>query len=103
MRFKHTCDATAKVATSFQPQVIKLLKIILPKLAAGFHHQKGDIFSCGNCDESTKHSVSHMDTQKLEKAPIHNLAAERSVGFVNYELSTRGVKQLGSASAVQSS
>ena len=75
--------------------------MFLPKLAAGFQKQMGDIFSFGNCDESTKHSVSNMDTQKLEKAPIHNPAAERSVGFVNYELSTRSAKQLGSASASQ--
>lgn len=35
-----------------------------------------------------------MDPGKLEKAPIHNLDAERSVGFTNYELSMRGTNQL---------
>ena len=95
------CDAIVKVAASFRPQVIKLLEVILPKLAAGFQKQKGDIFSFGNCDKTAKYSVSHMNKEKLEKAPIHNLAAERSVGFVNYELSTRVAKQLASASSAQ--
>ena len=42
-----------------------------------------------------------MDAQKLDQAPIHNLAAERSVGFINYERSIRGAKQLASASSAQ--
>jgi hypothetical protein len=106
-RFQHTrndediCKAIVKVATAFQPQVTKLLKMILPKLAAGFQKQKGDIFGFSDFDESARSSVANMDLQKMDKAPIHNLAAERSVGFVNYELSRRGAKQLGSASASQ--
>ena len=106
-RFQHTkydediCDAILKVATSFQPQVIKLLKMIIPKLATGFQRQKGDIFAFGDYDESAQNAVTQMDPGKLEKAPIHNLNAERSVGFVNFELSRRGAKQLGSASTAQ--
>lgn len=42
-----------------------------------------------------------MDTEKLEKAPVHNLAAERSVGFINYGLQRRGAKQLACASSAQ--
>jgi len=45
--------------------------------------------------------LTHRNTEKLAKAPIHNLATGRSVGFVNYELSTRGAKQLASASSAQ--
>ena len=41
-----------------------------------------------------------MDQDKLEGAPVHN-DAERSVGFINYELSIRGSKQLSSASSTQ--
>lgn len=95
------CEAISSVATAFQPEVTKLLKMVLPKLADGFQKQKGDIFSFGECDQAAEYSVEHMDSEKLEKAPVHNLAAERSVGFVNYELSRRGAKQLGSASAAQ--
>lgn len=46
------CDAILKVATSFQPQVIKLLQMILLKLATGFQRQQGDIFAFGDYDES---------------------------------------------------
>ena len=42
-----------------------------------------------------------MKSEMLEKVPIHNLDAERSLGFVNYKLSWRGAKQLASASAAQ--
>jgi len=95
------CKGILKEANAFKPQVTKLMKMILPKLADGFQKQKGDIFGFGDYDESSEHSIAHMDKQKLEKAPIHNLDAERSVGFVNYELSRRGAKQLKSASAAQ--
>jgi hypothetical protein len=95
------CAVVNEVAVSFRSDVVKLLQMILPKLAEGFQKQKGDIFSFGNYDQSAKHSLSHMDAEKLEQAPVHNLAAERSVGFVNYELSRRGAKQLASASAAQ--
>ena len=47
-------------------------------------------------------SLANMDGQsQLEEAPIHNLAAEYSVGFVNYELIRTGAKQLASASLAQ--
>ena len=35
---------------------------------------------------------------KLEKAPVTNLAEERSVGFINYELNLRGKEHLESVS-----
>ena len=75
--------------------------MILPRLADGFQKQKGDIFGFGDYNESSPNLLSQMDANKLEEAPVHNLAAERSVGFVNYELSRRGAKQLASASAAQ--
>jgi len=52
------------------------------KLPAGFQKQNG------NHDVFTEHSV-HMDTHYLEKAPVHILATERSVGYINYELLAR--------------
>ena len=62
--------------------VLKVLKIIRPKLAAGFKKQKGPayiIYTLWNYDESVEYSVSHMDTHKLEKTLIHNLAVERKL------------------------
>ena len=41
------------------------------------------MFNVWNYDKSAEYSVSHMDTQKLEKASINSLGVERSVGFVN--------------------
>ena len=42
-----------------------------------------------------------MDSSKLEEASISNLDAERSVGFINYELSKRGAKENASSSSAQ--
>ena len=42
-----------------------------------------------------------MDQNKLEGAPVHNCDAEQSVGFISYELSIRGSKQLSTASSTQ--
>ena len=46
----------------------------------------------------TELTVSTMDQEKLKKAAINNLDAERSVGSINYELGERGAKNLNSAS-----
>ena len=70
----------------------KMFLIILPALAKGFEHQKGAIFGFGEEDKESDHALSKMNPEKLENAPIHNLDAERSVGFVNYEFSRRGAK-----------
>lgn len=71
------CEAIPKVATSFQPQIIKLLKMILPMLSTSFQRQKGDIFALGDYEESAQNAVTQMDPEKLEKVPIDNLKAER--------------------------
>ena len=72
-------------------------KVILPALAEAFQKQKGVIFGFGSYNENT-HSLSTMDQ---DGASIHNLDAEQSVGFINYELSRRGSKQLSIASSTQ--
>ena len=73
----------------YEPQVLKILKVILPVLAEAFQNQKGEIVGFGSYHENS-HSLSAMDQDKLEGAPVHNLGP---VGFINYELSRRGSKQ----------
>ena len=95
------CQCIADVVDAYRPEVTKVLQMMMPGLAAGFQKQKGDIFSFGDHEPTAAHSLSTMDADKLEQAPIHNLDAERSVGFINYELSRRGAKQLDCASSAQ--
>ena len=78
-----------------------MLRIVLPKLADGFEKQKGDIFEFGENITPSNYALSTMDSSKLENAPLHNLGAERSVGFINYELDRRGARELSSASSSQ--
>ncbi len=81
-----------------------MLKVLLPRLAEGFSIQRGAIFGFGpNSNDETGtllkvSSASEAKRQKLNKAPIHNVSEERSVGFINYELSIRGKRFLESAS-----
>ena len=85
-------------------QVTQLLHIILPRLAQGFSDQRGPIFGFGpNAEEDTGtilkiEGISQAKRMKLMNAPIHNLNEERSVGFINYEISIRGKQYLEAAS-----
>ena len=105
-RFQHSkydddiCGAIQEVANIYKKDVLKVLRVLLPKLANGLQKQKGDIFEFGEFSESA-YALSKMDQQKLSKAPIHNLNPERSVGFINYELVRRGAKQLKASSSAQ--
>ena len=80
-----------------------MLKIILPRMA-GFSEQQGAIFSFGRKATEDTGMVLNMTTveepkrKKLSNAPIHNLNEERSVGFINYEISIRVKRFLETAS-----
>ena len=89
-------------AISFPDETTKMIQVILPEFAS--KRQKGDIFTFGDCDPTAERAMivlSSMNPDKLDKAPIHNLPAERRVRFFNYELSGRGSKQLAAASSAQ--
>ena len=65
-------------------------------MAEGFSEQWGAIFCFGPKVIEDTGTVLKMTTleepkrRKLSKAPVHNLSEERSVGFINYEISIRG-------------
>ena len=71
----------------------------MKKFAEGWKRQKGEIFGFGGSQESSL-SLSTMDEQKLNLAPINNLDAERSVGSIQYEVDGRGAKNLPTASTM---
>ena len=75
-----------------------MLRHVNQEIAKGWQKQRGDIFEFGD-HSVTPLSISIMDQEKLKKAPINNLDAERSVGSINYDLKIRGAKNLSSASA----
>ena len=104
-RFKH-CRYSEELLTPVKriieenrPEMEKLLKILLPKMAEGWARQRGDMFEFGEqANPEATNKVSDMDQDKLEAAPINNLDAERDVGFINHELDIRGKKNLRAAS-----
>ena len=65
----------------------------LPRLVEGFSNQHGAIFGFG--PKANNHignilkaeGVIQAKRRKLVNAPIQNLNEERSVGFINYEIS----------------
>ena len=68
------------ICEEYKPQVLKILNVILPALAEAFQRQKGEIFGFSSYNKNS-HNLSTMDQDKLG-APVHNLDAERSVGFM---------------------
>lgn len=91
-------------ANKYKNEVINIISIILPRFAEGFALQRGSIFGFGPQADKDTGSILKISTAddskrlKLEKAPVHNLAEERSVGYVNYELNIRGKSHLESVS-----
>ena len=88
----------------YKKEIINILNVLLPMLAEGFSIQRGALFGFGpKANESTGtllkiSAASEAEKQKLNKAPIHNLNEERSVGFITHEVSIRGPDQLEPAS-----
>ena len=75
----------------YKKEVTHLLQLFLPRLAKGFSDQRGALFGFGpHQDEDTGKLLKisefikdDANRQKLNKAQIHNLNEERSVGFIN--------------------
>ena len=80
-------------------RVAKVISLILPKLGEGFHLQRANVFGFGNFDRNSSLLVTQKDIAMLNNVPIHNLAAERHVGSVNYGLGIHGAKQLNIVSS----
>lgn len=94
---KDLLTAIKKAVDENSDRIVKVLSLTLPKLASGFHRQRADVFGFGSYDPDSSLLVTKKDQVKLMKAPINNLASERHVGSVNYELKIRGGKQLKAA------
>ena len=89
-------EPTLDMIKAFKPEILNLLELLLPKLAAGWELQRGHMFDFGSNETvgDSKLKISNLDQEKLKKAPIHNLSSERAVGSVNYGLKVYGAKQL---------
>ena len=92
--------------TSIQKRNNTPFQAIPSRLANGFSDQRGALFGFGpHQDEDTGKllKISEFikdDANRLKrnKAQVHNLNEERSVGFINYELATRGKNHIEAAS-----
>ena len=96
---KELLAPVTKIVEANKCEVVKVLQVLLPRLAAGWERQRGDQFQFGpNVDPEAPNRITAMDMASLATAPVNNLDAERSVGFINYELDIRGKKELAAAS-----
>ena len=91
---KKLIESVQKFANHHADRIVGVLKLVMPKCADGFHLQRAHIFGFGSFDQENPMLVDNKDMNKLDKAPINNLASERHVGSVNYGLSVHGEKQL---------
>lgn len=104
-RFKHSnypeelLAPVRLVIEENKEQVVKVLGLLLPRLAKVWERQRGDQYGFGSSpDPEAKEKVADMDQEKLKAAPVNNLDPERSVGSINHERSVRGATQLAAAS-----
>ena len=79
----------------YKVETVHLLRLILPRLAGGIALQRGKIFRFGpEADDPSKtfkvSTATDEEMQKLNKTSVHNLAEERSVGSIKFELGIRG-------------
>jgi len=94
----------AKIICSrhYKDEVVKIIRICLRKFSKGFEKQKGAIFGFGSTANDDTGSVLKLSTIEdksiLTNTPIHNLAEERNVGMLNYELNLRGRNQFKTSS-----
>ena len=91
--------------SEYKKEIKQFLTILLPRMAAGLSEQRGALFGFGpkaNEDTGSLLKISQIEDEdikkKLNKAMIHNLNEERSVGFINYEICIRGKQNLEAAS-----
>ena len=82
-----------------KPELVKIFKLMPPKLAAGWLRQLGNVFGFGDFDQESPRLLRNIDPDIFDKAPINNMAAKRQVGQINYELIIRGSKGLKAASS----
>ena len=62
-----------------KPNLVKIFKLVLPKLTEGWLRQRGEVFCFGDFDQENPKLLPNID-------PDNNMAAERQVGSINYEL-----------------
>ena len=54
--------------TSVRDEVVKVLKVVLPKLADGFFRQRGHVFGFGDYDVDNPMLLLSKDMSRLNKA-----------------------------------
>ena len=96
---KQVLDALSLAIEQNKPELLKIFKLMLPKLAEGWLRQRGEVFGFGDFDQESPRLLLNIDPDILDKAQINNMAAERQVGRINYELKIRGSKGLKVASS----
>ena len=98
----HLLQTLFSNADQYKDEVVKIIRICLGKFSKGFEKQKGAIFGFGKTANDDTGSVLKLSTIEdksiLTNTPIHNLAEERNVGMLNYELNLRGRNQFKTSS-----
>jgi len=89
---KRLLDEISSAANANEAELVKIFRIMLPKLVNGWFWQRGDVFRFGNFDQGNPKLLVNLDPIRLENASINNMAAERQVGRINYEIKIQDSK-----------
>ena len=74
---KKLLDGLSLAMEQNKPQLVKIFKLMLPKLAEGWLRQFRDVFGFEHFDQGSPRLLLNIDPDILGKAPITNMASER--------------------------
>ena len=75
------------------------MKLVLPKLAEGWHRQRRDLFGFCKYDPESPKLLFTNNLEIFNKAPTHNMDGECQVARVQYGLKIRDLKELATVSS----
>ena len=70
-------DAIILASALNKVELMKIFKLILPKLAEGWLRQCGNVFGFSDYNQNSTKLLINIDSDVLNKAPINNMDADR--------------------------
>ena len=74
---KKLLDALSLAMEQNKPELVKIFKLILPKLAERWLRQREGVFGFGNFNQESPRLLLNIDLNIFDKAPIINLKIDK--------------------------
>ena len=74
---KKLLDALSLAMEQNKPELVKIFKLILPKLAERWLRQREGVFGFGDFNQESPRLLLNIDPNIFDKAPINNLKIDK--------------------------